>query len=176
MAQATVNNRAVLAMNCIGSLPCMMHGGTAGMATTGVATIAQPYTIVAGSWVSPVTSASYNTILSDTGGANGLYMRSSGNADLVVNGVDHLFVAPLGTWQSLQAVGNGASGSGVVNGTTTPLNTAATNLATASVLKSFNDGSDAYQGALMEFGVWASGFSATQLTNMDGNIRAFGGY
>ncbi len=181
MTQATVANRYLLVLSCVGQLPCARWdpgtGSNPFYITAAVSTIAQPYTVIAAAKRTSTTV--YNTIISDAGGTNALYFHGANKADLMVNAVDHDYTAPDGAWTALQAVVNGANSSGVADGTITALNTAATNFTTAATIRLLNDlsgGVDHLRGDFYEAGINGSAFNAATIAAMNTNMHVFGSY
>ncbi len=177
---ATEAERPVLTFGCTGlgaSLPCMTSStATANAATAVNFTLAQPYTLV-GAAKRTGSLTAYNTIVANFNGTSGLYYHTTGNADFLVNNVDHAFVATNSAWHALQAVGNGASSSGTTDGSTTAISAATTAFASAGVIRVFNDGGgDQMDGPAVEMGIWPTAFSGGNLAAMNTNIHSYWGF
>lgn len=168
--------RPVLTFNCQSGLACMTTSSATGISTSSAnSSIAQPFTLV-GMGQRTGNFTVYNTLLSNAAGSVGLYYHTTGNADFIVNLVDHDFAASNSAWHALQAIGNGASSSGTSDGTTTAISAAATAFTSAALIRAFNDTAppgDAFIGTTTEFGIWPVAFSTTELALMNSNMHAF---
>jgi hypothetical protein len=177
LTNATIAQRPVLTLNCIGSLPCLTSSSSAGsMASAANGSIFTPYTVVAGAQRTGNFTA-YNTLLSNTAGTEGLWFHNTGNAVFIANGTEFNFAASNSAWHVLQVVGNGASSSTTTDGTTNSITTSSSALINGSVIRAFEDGfGDQLVGTWVEQGAWPVAFSGGNITAMNSNIHTYWGF
>ncbi len=172
----TATARMVLTINCLGSLPCAMGElFVAFYATANNVTISQPYTIVAAA--QQVQNSGYRALVSNAAGTGGLYYHNA-DFDLLVNNVDHAITVSTPVWHVLQGMANAASSSGTIDGSTTAISAASTALASAGLLRGFNDAAapgDAYRGGWAEMGVWPSDLTSS-FSAMNSNVHTYWGF
>jgi hypothetical protein len=187
VSQASKVTQATLVFNCFGTLPCVRNTGTSNSFATTMPTATQPITMLAatsrtGDYTDYQSAlfagdcdTGHNTIIG--------YSNSAGFAAVGHTGLDELrATAPDNQFISLMGIIHGVTSSLTVNGTTTTGSLSTLNpgnvVSTATVVGADGCvGTKFLTGDILEVGRWPSKhFTPTEITNMNTNMRARGGY
>jgi hypothetical protein len=170
MTQATNANRPTLTFNCLGGLPCMTFGTNQALVQSAPTGSSQPLTFIlvgkrTAQFTAQSTVAGANGAQPEVGGASSantwiMYAGSVANVASVSDSV----------WHAFDFVFNGASSIANTDGTEVTTNPS-TNVVNATMFV----GNGNWNGTVTEFGMWASGFTGTQRTNMCKNQQAYWG-
>jgi hypothetical protein len=175
--QATIANRATVLLNALGTFACASMPGTAGggyVSTNFVATINQPYTMLA---VSKRTGATTTTqgLIGGAGVSFG-YLNMGDTIFAYAGSVVSVTNAPQtadGAFHSLQVVFNTPTSTFYTDGvSTSPGDPANDTLAGGQPLDLLTDGAHPLTGIMCDVGLWPSAFSGTNQTNMNTNRHA----
>lgn len=169
--QATAAARPTLVFNCIGSLPCMQanSANSQALATSGSSAVSQPFT-VAGAGNRTGNTTAFSGFL-DSG--DGTFWGSSANTFGGFFGTIVTATAADNTNHALVFMVNGASSIISVDNTETSVSPGAGALSAGYNL--FGQSTQFTTGNIYEAGVWPSGFTGTQRTNMCHNIFTYWG-
>ncbi len=174
ITNATAANRPTVTLNCEGTKPCMHSAGSAILQTAATLTVAQPYTVMTAA--RRTSGTSYGAILSNNTGSQGLFFGNTANhADLFVSS-DHLFAQTDNTMQCIMGIANGASSSGVTDGSITAISAGSNSLVVAGRINTFDDSGDPLTGDELEIGLWAIAFSAGNVASMNSNVHSYWGF
>lgn len=172
LTQATIANRATFKVNCVNSvLPCLTSSGSAQYTAT-ITSVPSPYTYVAVA-NRPVAGGNYGLIIGNTSTNPFFGYNNTANKVLLQQAGGNAITASDGAVHSFQAVMNGASGSGTVDGTTTAISMSS--ISTGTTLALFSSGSFALNGQIMEVGMYPSALGTTPVANMCHNQRVYYG-
>lgn len=174
-SQATAGNQPQVLPVCINNQPCLylIAASAQGLTSSTNVSASQPFTqsfVVQfiGSGVQSPLFVTGNVVCVDHSGANTvqLFAGSFGGAVTVNDS----------TWNSFQAIFNGASSVEFVNGTSHSQSPGAGNLAAGTVTVGGSSScGGAINGTMGEIGLWGSGFSAGNQSSMHANQSAFYG-
>lgn len=177
LSNSTIANRPTLSFSCIGSLPCMVFASASSQtikrgAPNTFGAQSQPFTIsVVGFQTSNVTGG----LLTASGG-NGTSFRSTPGVGLRATTDFNVSMAN-STWYAIQGVANGASSVLYINGTSNSGSAGTSGYASGNNPQFGNDDfSEFLNGKMVEGGIWPSGFSGTQQSNMNSNQRTYWGF
>lgn len=177
LTQATIANRPVLTINCIGSLPCMTGNGT----STAIANT----TNLGG--VTPIThsvvaertgnTSADNTIISSNGGLiQGLFDNTADNVEIYQGGTLPTAPATDNAFHALQYVYNSASSVISVDGSATNVDTGVSNVAATNQSMFSVTAANFCACKITEAGLWGSAFDGTQQSNMSSNQHSYWGF
>lgn len=173
--QVTLAAMPALTFNALGVLPCFTSAAAQELSdTTGAAlTQTQPFTHTA---VSDRTggTAGNSRITSISGGSVSFGYRTGVNLAGIVAGSTLTATVSDSAFHGLVGVFNNTSSSLVVDGVATSGTAGATGYSanTFSVLADGGGTSSSLTGVVCEFGLWPTGFSATQYGNMNTNMHS----
>ena len=169
-----------LAFTCNGSQPCMtFNGSTQGLASAGTITSApQPISM---SVVADPTAGFGSEFSCASGYQEGVYVSDShggGSQSQIYAGYTFYAAAPaLGAWFAGQFVANSSASTISINsGTYTGTGDAGTEDCTGAAVVMSGGSGNYFTGNLEEFGIWPTGLSSTQQSNMDSNQRTYWGF
>jgi hypothetical protein len=174
LLQSTAAQQPQLFPNCGNSLPCIYGNGSYLLLTNNnLNSTAQPFTE---SSVAEQTGSSANTDIStDVSHVSLGFTGSSSNQIFIYAGVaGSKATQTSGALHAIQVIFNGASTVMNVDNTTTTVSPG-TNAIGSAALKLFGGSDGDMIGYQMEFGIWPSGFSSTQQTNICHNQRIYWG-
>lgn len=177
LTQSTNSKRPLLILHCLGSNPCILFDGvddTLGHSTADIS-FSQPFTF---SLVFDNTETTTGTNVVGLSVVDIEVTHSATNSILGYAGSSVTNTSsPVRLPHSVQIVFNNASSGVSVDGSTTS-GTAGTGAPTADRLwlGTFDGGSFPWKGTAMEFGIWTSAFTGTNITNMTANQRAYWGF
>ena len=174
---STGSQQPVLTFNCIGSLPCMTFNSANStlLYNNDGFTVPQPYTM---SSVAERT-ANFTTevpLLQDGTNVYGIYFDSVANSWLMYGGGTPLEMsASDSAFHTIEAVFNGASSEGYLDGSGTGTSQVGSSFGTGGL--SIGGTWPTYlKGIIIEEGIWGSGFNATQAGNMNTNQHSYWGF
>ena len=175
ISQATAGNQPQLLFSCFStSLPCGSFLSAKFMAGTLSGSISQPYTYAAVGYVATGVTPGWIFARNAAwafGGAGGGANTVSMYAGITTQNV---FGASTTALNAYVGVGNGASTVlGFNNTTGSPGNPGTAALSSAFGFGADNSPSTPWNGYLNEAGIWPSGFTSTQITNMCHNQFAY---
>lgn len=172
LSQATENNRYLYHASCIGALPCLDNTSTVAgpgsaqmLNTTGMGSINQQYTVTLVK-NNNVTAGAYDNFFSANAGAACVCTNNSGDVELMYVG---LSLPTVNVSKNAYHVGsyifNNASGSAVIDATTTTMNVGGTTAWPAgNIGLGYDNGRNTIQTQILTVGFWAAGFSAGNAT------------
>jgi len=180
VTNTTIADRPILVTSCNGSLPCMTLPKTAGLANATGFAHSQQFSWFGGtrrngtsgfSYIYAQPSSMSAAFYSFGASANQLIGTSDNFTDECTNSsvADNTFHAT-----GMQFDGNGSASHNSINGTFVACN-AGTGSLTAGALF-FGSASSAQTVSLVDFGIWAGGFSSTTFTNLSANERGYWGF
>ncbi len=177
VTQATIGNRATLAINCIGSLTCAQGIITNGEydSTAPITSLTQPYTLsVVSARTGSFTSEQTVLYLRDGGGLVG-FSSTTGQAEMFAGSFVQATAANT-TTHAFQAMFNGASSNFYIDGSANTLD-AGTNSAggTSNVVLIGYAGIGYFAGNFFEAGAWA-GDKSTNNSSMNSNQHTYWGF
>lgn len=174
VTQATAANRFYFIPSCIGSLPCLMNNANVQVgyySATLSATTNQPFTI---SGVFDITSGTNYAFASNN--TTGVYLNADTSGQYTMYaGTNQRFTATWSAFHAVQAIYNGASSIGYVDGVSNSLSSPGTNgMATTMEIGWVATGSPV--GYWTELGPWPSAFSGGEESAMNSNQHAAWGF
>lgn len=172
--QATLANMALLVFNVLGGLPSMENLATTTILTSPSMTVAVPLTMLSVAQRTGNLTTGQRMIVPTTLAASRFSYASAANTIVFNGGVNGNATASDSVFHAMQAVEPAAGNSTIVVDAATTSVAAGNTGISAQTMSIMNDNSFAstFIGDMMEFGIWPSGFNATQYGNMNTNIHS----
>jgi hypothetical protein len=187
-SQGTTANQPTITLDCsttsaiTKALPCATSTGAAELDRNPFSTQAQPFTVVSTVACSgPCPSANGTFLALDGFNVQFLFGATAGTTSLYAGTVTTGITASVTNGHSLIGIYSGASSLIVVEGAASSALTAGTNPTgggggpSSIMANSGSPTANPFHGSLMEMGVWAGAFNATQYGNMSHNQCAYWG-
>jgi hypothetical protein len=174
MTQATAANQPQLILSGFGTLPIIRfnNASATSMASASVPTVAQPFSMACLAKRTAVLST-FDSMLESNGGNTGLLFSVSGTF-LVYAGTQANLSQTDNAMHAFQGLFNGASSTGVVDGTSTASSSGVNAWQTFAGIGS-NFGQP-FTGDWGEGGHWSGLFSGAQITSMNSNMHTYWGF
>jgi hypothetical protein len=176
VTQSTNSNQPTISFNCIGSLPCVGYSSTTMRLSGSIPSVSQPLTMSAVAERTGNTSNANGIISTYTGSQPTLYFQSTTNT-IVIYASNSWVTATANdnAWHAIQGVFN--AGTSVLSIDGISMTGSMVGTATSTSLNIGNNPSQnvGLTGNIGEAGLWPSGFSTQQQSNMCHNQYTYWG-